>query len=83
MGRMRQYYFLPSHELATAQALREKNPNIEIDFASFPKVEQKVARVSPIRLKKTPFATGIMFHNTLSQTVSRLWREREGLCRLY
>jgi len=33
-------------QLATTQALMEKHPNIKIHFASFPKVAEKVARVS-------------------------------------
>ncbi|KAE9367046.1 glycosyltransferase family 1 protein [Stipitochalara longipes BDJ] len=50
-------------QLATAQALMEKHPKIEIHFASFPKVAEKVARVSSFALKKTSSAQEIMFHS--------------------
>ena len=48
-------------QLATAQALMEKHPNIQIHFASFPKAEAMVARVSSLALKKTS-ARKIVFH---------------------
>lgn len=49
-------------QLATAQALMEKHPKFQIHFASFPKVAEKIARVSSFALKKTPSALEIIFH---------------------
>lgn len=49
-------------QLATAQALIEKYPNIKVHFASFPQASEKVARVSSFALKKTPSAHEMLFH---------------------
>jgi hypothetical protein len=54
-------------QLATAQALMEKHPNIKIHFASFTQAAhteaaQKVARMSSFALRKILSAQEIMFH---------------------
>ncbi|KAI1330776.1 hypothetical protein F5Y16DRAFT_396268 [Xylariaceae sp. FL0255] len=49
-------------ELATAQALMETRPKIDIHFASFPRARAKVDRVSALAVAKTKAARPITFH---------------------
>jgi hypothetical protein len=49
-------------QLATAQALLEKHPDLVVHFASFPPMRQKVSHVSSFALKKTPSAQELVFH---------------------
>ncbi|RGP72018.1 2-hydroxyacylsphingosine 1-beta-galactosyltransferase [Fusarium longipes] len=52
--------------VATASALLEKYPDIEIHFASFPKLKGKLERVSKFAQRKTPAARDIVFHQLKS-----------------
>lgn len=49
-------------QLATAQALLEKHPNVEVHFASFPQVSKQVARVSSFARRRNPSVHEITFH---------------------
>ncbi|KAK4032974.1 glycosyltransferase family 1 protein [Parachaetomium inaequale] len=49
-------------QLATAQALLEKHPDLVVHFASFPSMRQKVSHVSSLALKRTPSTQALVFH---------------------
>ncbi|KAJ4251887.1 hypothetical protein NW762_011184 [Fusarium torreyae] len=68
-GRNRTALFLVNEEhglsnvhLATASALLENHPSIEVHFASFPKIKGKLERIAQFARKKTPQAQDIIFH---------------------
>ncbi|KAF5252903.1 hypothetical protein FANTH_2227 [Fusarium anthophilum] len=59
---------LSNVHLATASALLENYPDIEVHFASFPAIEQKLERVSSFAKIKTPHARTIIFHGLTGLT---------------
>ncbi|KAF5983070.1 2-hydroxyacylsphingosine 1-beta-galactosyltransferase [Fusarium bulbicola] len=61
-------YCLSNAHLATASALLENYPDIEVHFASFPAIEQKLERVSSFAKIKTPHARIIVFHGLTGLT---------------
>ncbi|KAL6922729.1 hypothetical protein FSHL1_000003 [Fusarium sambucinum] len=52
--------------VATASAMLENYPDIDIHFASFPKLKNKLERVSKFAHRKTPSARDIVFHQLQS-----------------
>ncbi|CAG7561845.1 unnamed protein product [Fusarium equiseti] len=52
--------------VATASALLEQYPDIDVHFVSFPKLKKKLERVSEFAQRKTPAARGIKFHQLKS-----------------
>lgn len=50
-------------QLATAQALLQLRPNLEIHFASFDKMKDRIARVSSFARKSNPAVRDIVFHS--------------------
>ncbi|PNP77051.1 hypothetical protein FNYG_09664 [Fusarium nygamai] len=74
-GRNKTVLFLTNSEhglsnvhLATASALLENYPNIEVDFASFSTIEQKLEQVSSFAKIKSPHAKSIAFHGLTGPT---------------
>ncbi|KAF4966991.1 hypothetical protein FSARC_5399 [Fusarium sarcochroum] len=64
---------LSNVHLATASALLEKYPDIQIHYASFPNAKQRVERISSFSREKAPEASDIVFHElkglTFAQTI--------------
>ncbi|CAG9957069.1 unnamed protein product [Clonostachys rosea f. rosea IK726] len=58
---------LSNVHVATASALLEGYPDIEVHFASFAKLRDKLARVSAFAQTKTPAAKDIIFHEIRGQ----------------
>ncbi|CAI6088225.1 unnamed protein product, partial [Clonostachys chloroleuca] len=58
---------LSNVHVATASALLEGYPDIEVHFASFAKLRDKLARVSAFAQSKTPAAKDIIFHEIRGQ----------------
>ena len=52
--------------VATASALLEQYPDIDVHFVSFPKLKKKLQRVSEFAQRKTPSSRGITFHQLKS-----------------
>lgn len=48
---------------ATAQSLLQFHPDVEIHFASFPRLEKTLARVSEFAKREAPQARDIIFHS--------------------
>ncbi|KAF4503571.1 sterigmatocystin biosynthesis peroxidase stcC [Fusarium agapanthi] len=74
-GRNKTVLFLTNSEhglsnvhLATASAILENYPDIEVHFASFPAIEQKLEWVSSFAKIKTPHARTIAFHGLTGLT---------------
>ncbi|KAF4440964.1 2-hydroxyacylsphingosine 1-beta-galactosyltransferase [Fusarium acutatum] len=74
-GRNKTVLFLTNSEhglsnvhLATASAILENYPDIEVHFASFPTIEQKLERVSPFAKIKSPHTEAIVFHGLTGLT---------------
>ncbi|KAF5556416.1 2-hydroxyacylsphingosine 1-beta-galactosyltransferase [Fusarium napiforme] len=74
-GRNKTVLFLTNSEpdlsnvhLATASAILENYPDIEVHFASFPAIEQKLERVSSYANIKSPHAKAIIFHGLTGLT---------------
>ncbi|VZH97988.1 unnamed protein product [Fusarium fujikuroi] len=68
-GRNKTVLFLTNSEhglsnvhLATASAILENYPDIEVHFASFPTIEQKLERITSFAKIKSPHAKSIVFH---------------------
>ncbi|KAL2681318.1 hypothetical protein Neosp_008929 [[Neocosmospora] mangrovei] len=68
-GRNKTALFLVNEEhglsnvhIATASALLEKHPDIEVHFASFSKIESKLERISHFARKHNPGTRGVVFH---------------------
>ncbi|KAJ4321829.1 hypothetical protein N0V84_005124 [Fusarium piperis] len=68
-GRNKTALFLVNEEhglsnvhIATASALLEKHPDIEVHFASFPKIESKLERISYFARRHNPESRGVVFH---------------------
>ncbi|KAF4969300.1 hypothetical protein FSARC_3455 [Fusarium sarcochroum] len=68
-GRNRTALFLVNEEhglsnvhLATASALLENHPDIDVHFASFARIKTKLERIAQFARKKTPQARDITFH---------------------
>ena len=57
-----EHHGLSNVHLATAQSLLEHYPEIEVQFASFPKLARKFPRLSALAQKKQPAAKDIVFH---------------------
>lgn len=57
-----EHHGLSNVHLATAQSLLERYPDIEVQFASFPKLARKFPRLSALAQKKQPLARDIAFH---------------------
>ncbi|KAI0203444.1 hypothetical protein F4808DRAFT_19934 [Astrocystis sublimbata] len=55
-------YGLSNVHLATASALLERHPNIDLHIASFPRVAPKVAKVASLARQKVKSAKDIHFH---------------------
>lgn len=53
---------LSNVHLATAQSLLQYHPDIEIHFASFPRLEKAVVRISQFAKQHDPQARDIIFH---------------------
>lgn len=81
-GRNKTVLFLTNSEhglsnvhLATASAILENYPDIEVHFASFPTIEQKLERITSFAKIKSPHAKTIVFHNltglTFVQAIAR------------
>ncbi|KAL6362449.1 hypothetical protein LRP88_03731 [Fusarium phalaenopsidis] len=68
-GRNKTALFLVNEEhglsnvhIATASALLEKHPDIEVHFASFSKIASKLERISHFAQKHNPESRGVVFH---------------------
>ncbi|KAJ4196151.1 hypothetical protein NW767_009611 [Fusarium falciforme] len=68
-GRNKTALFLVNEEhglsnvhIATASALLEKHPDIEVHFASFSKIASKLERISHFARKHNPESRGVVFH---------------------
>ncbi|KAH7245301.1 hypothetical protein BKA59DRAFT_526878 [Fusarium tricinctum] len=62
---------LSNVHLATASALLENYPDIEVHFASFPSVKQKLDRISPFARRQSPGAKDITFHGLTGLTFAQ------------
>uniref|UniRef100_A0A0D2YAK1 Glycosyltransferase sdnJ n=1 Tax=Fusarium oxysporum (strain Fo5176) TaxID=660025 RepID=A0A0D2YAK1_FUSOF len=74
-GRNKTVLFLTNSEhglsnvhLATASAILENYPDVEVYFASFSSIEQKLERVSSFAKIKSPHARAIVFHGLTGLT---------------
>ncbi|KAF4341517.1 2-hydroxyacylsphingosine 1-beta-galactosyltransferase [Fusarium beomiforme] len=81
-GRNKTVLFLTNSEhglsnvhFATASALLENYPDIEVHFASFPTIKQKLERVSSFAKVKSAASKGIIFHDlkglTFAQAIAK------------
>lgn len=68
-GRNRTALFLVNQEhglsnvhIATASALLEKHPDVEVHFASFSNIASKLERISHFARKHNPESRGVVFH---------------------
>lgn len=57
---------LSNAHVATASSLLENNPDIEVHFASFPKLGKKLERISAFARTKTSEARDVFFHELKS-----------------
>ncbi|KAM0418643.1 hypothetical protein ACHAPT_012446 [Fusarium lateritium] len=57
-----QEHGLSNVHIATASALLEKYPDIEVHFASFHKIAGKLERISNFAQKRVPESQGVFFH---------------------
>ncbi|KAI0107761.1 hypothetical protein GGR51DRAFT_514983 [Nemania sp. FL0031] len=55
-------YGLSNVHLATASALLEKHPDIDVHIASFPRTASKVSKVNSLAQRKVQGSRGIQFH---------------------
>ncbi|KAH8658089.1 UDP-glucoronosyl and UDP-glucosyl transferase family protein [Xylariales sp. PMI_506] len=62
-------------QLATAQALVEEHPDVEVHFASFSLVRDKIERVSSFARKRNPAVREFVYHEMPGpDRISSLWR---------
>jgi hypothetical protein len=71
-------YGLSNVHLATASALLEEYPCVEVHIASFPRAASKVARVSSLARRKTPSARDIRFHELPGPEYTEALSDRAG-----
>lgn len=71
-------YGLSNVHLATAGALLEKHPNIEVHIASFPRTAPKVAKVSSLARRRSTSARVISFHELPGPEYLKAFSDRRG-----
>lgn len=83
-GRNRTVLFVTNREhglsnvhVATASALLEGFPDIEVHYASFPGLTRKLARVSSFSRRRTPAARDIILHDLRSLPYGEAFMEDE------
>ncbi|KAH6954423.1 hypothetical protein DER45DRAFT_312053 [Fusarium avenaceum] len=62
---------LSNVHLATASALLENYPDVEVHFASFPSVKQKLDKISSFARRQFPGARDIIFHGLTGSTFAQ------------
>jgi hypothetical protein len=71
-------YGLSNVHLATAGALLEQYPCLEVHIASFPRTASKAARVSSLAQRKSPNARDIRFHELPGPEYMKALSDRVG-----
>ncbi|KAI0446503.1 hypothetical protein F4803DRAFT_567884 [Xylaria telfairii] len=71
-------YGLSNVHLATASALLEKHPGIDVHIASFPRVAPKIARVTSLARRKVKSAKDIHFHELPGPEYAEALSDRMG-----
>ncbi|CAN8102298.1 unnamed protein product [Discula destructiva] len=79
------FIVLPHHglsnvHLATADALLERHPGVQVQFASFPMLEGKVKRISSWGQTKNQEAKPIVFHELPGRGYEDVLCQDNGLC---
>lgn len=81
------FVVLPHHglsnvHLATADALLETHPDVQIQFVSFPKLESKVKRISSWGQTKNQKSKPIVFHSIPGRGYEDVLCQDAGVCSL-
>lgn len=71
-------YGLSNVHLATASALLERHPEIDVHIASFPRVASKIAKVASLARRKVKTAKDIHFHELPGPEYAQALSDRMG-----